>query len=48
MNKVTIEPILRKVVVQKLLNKVVVQAIRIQTDYQFQWFNQVTPTYKEV
>lgn len=48
MNKVAIEPITRKVDIQPYFNKVDVEVIRIHTDYEFVWFNQVTPEYKEV
>jgi hypothetical protein len=48
MNKVTINPIVRKVDVQQILNKVDMKLVRIKTEYEFQWFSQATPEYKEV
>jgi hypothetical protein len=48
MNKVMIEPIIRKVDVQPFYNKVDVELIRIHTDFEFLWYSQTTPEHKEV
>jgi hypothetical protein len=48
MNKVIIDPIVRKVDIQPSFNKVDVEVIRIHTDYEFLWYSQTTPEHKEV
>jgi ADP-dependent phosphofructokinase/glucokinase len=48
MNKVTIDPIVRKVDVQQIFNKVDVEVIRIHTDYFYIFPTQLSPENKEV